>query len=113
MEFKTFLNEMEAEIVGATIPGWKIFFNGAIVRGARLIQLFNRKVINGTTWRQVLNDILRKIKADPELHKKFKPDEEPLDINGSHATRTEKIMLTADDGDRFVYDLRTKKITGA
>lgn len=101
MKLKKLLNEVEAEIVrdGAQIgiPRHKIFSqNGKTVD------------ISNSEWKNIFIDILRAIK-EQGLENEFSKDADPLDIVPGKAHGT--VLVTADTGKKFVFNINTKKLT--
>ena len=109
MKFNQLLNELQAEITNGKIPANKIFFNNKMLEGDALKKFLN-SAVGGSTWLNILQDIMVKLRSEPEHLKGFSPDKDPLDIDGDSVIKTGKVFLNSDSGVRYEYDIKTKKL---
>jgi len=100
MFLKKLLNEIQAEIVGDTIPSHKIFSDNG--NGVSLPK--------DSEWRRILGEILVNIKKYG-LQDDFKKDLEPIDIERSKANGI--LSITSDSGKKYTYNINTKKFSKA
>jgi len=99
MHLKKLLNEIQAEIVGNTIPVNKVFADNG--QGIKLPP--------NSEWRRILGEVLEAIKKYG-LEDDFKKDLEPMDIkNKSNG----KLSITSDSGKEYIYNINTKKFSKA
>ncbi len=97
MKLKKVLQEIQAEIVGNTIPAHKIFSGDNI-----------SKLPQDSEWRKVLGEILVAIKK-AGLSDDFEKDLNPLDISGDQKP-VGKISLVSDSGKKYIYNVDKKKL---
>lgn len=100
MRLKNLLNEIQAEIVGDTIPANKLFSdNGNTIT-----------LPPGSEWRRILGEILVAIKKYG-LQDDFKRDLEPIDIKTDKAHGT--VSIVSDSGKKYIYNMNNKKFSKA
>lgn len=100
MRLKKLLNEIQAEIVGDTIPTHKLFADNG--QGVKLPA--------DSEWRRILGEILVAIKKYG-LQDDFKKDIDPVDIQTNKANGT--MLITSDSGKKYIYNINNKKFSKA
>lgn len=104
MNFKNLLNELQAEISGDKIPARMIFND----KGN---QIEFSKVPHSSEWRKVLGEIIVAVKKYGLQDKFKKGDISTIDIHGTEPRG--RVKLQADTGEKYYYDINSKKIIQA